>query len=178
MPVIIPPLIEGDAGSAVRVIVYEDLQCKDCAWLRRKLDAHLLPAFGNRAGFEYRDFPLPTHAWARRAAMASKHFQRGSAELAIGFRREVLGNLSMVTEETLPAWISAFAARHGQDTAEAGRALDDAALAAAVQSDYQSGIAMGIAKTPTVLVAEVRFVEYVPTEELMAAIRHRLEVCA
>ncbi|MCZ2148321.1 MAG: DsbA family protein [Bryobacterales bacterium] len=178
MPVIIPPLIEGDAGSAVRVVVYEDLQCGDCAWLRRKLDDRLLPAFGNRVGFEYRDFPLAKHAWARRASLASKHFQRRSAELAIGFRREVLGNLSMITGETLPAWISAFAARHGQDTEEAGRAQDDAALAWAVESDYQSGMAMGIARTPTVLVGEARFVESIDIEGLVAAIRHRVERCA
>lgn len=174
MPVIIPPLIEGDASSAVRVIVYEDLQCKDCAWLRRKLDDRLIPSFANRAGFEYRDFPLPKHAWARRASIASKHFQRTSAELAMGFRREVLGNLSMITEETLPAWISAFAARHGQDSVDAIRALEDAALAAAVESDYQSGVAMGIARTPTVLVGETRFVEWIAIEELIAAIGHCL----
>jgi protein-disulfide isomerase len=173
-----PPLVEGDASSAVRVIVYEDLQCKDCAWLRRKLDDRLIPAFGNRVGFEYRDFPLPKHAWARRASVASKHFQRTSAELAIGFRREVLGNLSMITEQLLPVWVSAFAARHAQDAAEAGRALEDAALDAAVESDYQSGVAMGISKTPTVLVGKTRFVEWIPLEELIAAIGRRLEVSA
>ncbi|MCC6344096.1 MAG: thioredoxin domain-containing protein [Bryobacterales bacterium] len=175
MSVIIPPLIEGDAGSAVRVVIYEDLQCKDCAWLRRKLDDRLIPAFADRVGFEYRDFPLPKHSWARRASVASKHFQRRSTELAIGFRREVLGNLSMITEETLPAWISSFAVRHGQDAEETGRAFEDSAPAAAVESDYQSGIARGIAKTPTVLVEEKRFIENIAIEELIAAIRHRLE---
>jgi len=31
-------LVEGNASSAARVIVYEDLQCPDCADFRKMLD--------------------------------------------------------------------------------------------------------------------------------------------
>ncbi len=45
-------LIEGNAGSSVRVVIYEDLQCPDCASFPRMLDEHLLPRFREKAAFE------------------------------------------------------------------------------------------------------------------------------
>ena len=61
-------LIEGAAKSPVRVLIYEDLQCPDCADFRQMMDTHLLPKYGATVTFEHRDFPLAKHAWARKAA--------------------------------------------------------------------------------------------------------------
>ena len=38
-------LIEGAAQSPVRVVIYEDLQCPDCADFRVMLDEKLLPRY-------------------------------------------------------------------------------------------------------------------------------------
>jgi len=62
------PLVEGFAESKVRVLIYEDLQCPDCAAFRRMMDDKILPRYGTRVAFVHRDFPLAKHAWARRAA--------------------------------------------------------------------------------------------------------------
>ena len=72
-------LIEGLAQSPVRVIVYEDLQCPDCADFRVMLDEKLLPRFASTVRFEHRDFPLAKHAWARKAAIAARFFDRSEA---------------------------------------------------------------------------------------------------
>ena len=37
------PIVEGRADSPVRVVIYEDLQCPDCAVFRRMMDEKLLP---------------------------------------------------------------------------------------------------------------------------------------
>ena len=37
------PVVEGLAESKVRVLIYEDLQCPDCAEFRRMMDDKLLP---------------------------------------------------------------------------------------------------------------------------------------
>ena len=39
------PLVEGNPASTVRVVVYEDLQCPDCAAFRKMMDADLLPKY-------------------------------------------------------------------------------------------------------------------------------------
>ena len=76
-------LVEGKAGSDVRVLIYEDLQCSDCAAFRKMLDENLLPRYAGSVAFEHRDFPLAKHAWARKAAVASRHFARTDRDLAI-----------------------------------------------------------------------------------------------
>ena len=63
-------LVEGNPSSTVRVQIWEDLQCPDCADFRVMLDQELLPKFRGTVAFEHRDFPLPKHAWARKAAPA------------------------------------------------------------------------------------------------------------
>jgi len=64
--------IEGIEHSPVRVLIFEDMQCPDCADFRRMLDERLLPNYATRVTFEHRDFPLAKHAWARKAAIAAR----------------------------------------------------------------------------------------------------------
>ena len=65
------PAVEGRADSTVRAVIYEDLQCPDCAAFERMLNEKLLPQYGGKVAFIHRDFPLAKHAWARRAAIAA-----------------------------------------------------------------------------------------------------------
>src|SRR5690349_15872189 len=81
------PLVEGNASSSVRVVIWEDLQCPDCAAFRQMMDKDLLPKFAGTVRFEHRDFPLAKHAWARPAAIAARFFETVSPELAIEFRK-------------------------------------------------------------------------------------------
>ncbi|MBI4905199.1 MAG: thioredoxin domain-containing protein [Acidobacteria bacterium] len=160
-------LVEGAAESPVRAIIYEDLQCGDCAYLRRKLDERLLPAYGGHVAFEHRDFPLPQHSWARAAAIAAKYFHSIDAALAVSFRREIFSDLAQVTVEAFPIWVRAFAKRHAQDPDAAQAALLNTKIAEAVEADYQSGLARDVKKTPTVFVGDTVFIEWVPLDELM-----------
>ena len=67
-----PDIVEGNPSSAVRVVIYEDLQGADCQNLRTMLDTKLLPRYGSRVAFIHRDFPLGKHDWARAAAVAAR----------------------------------------------------------------------------------------------------------
>lgn len=159
-------LVEGTPSSTVRVIVYEDLQCPDCAVFRTMLDQKILPKYGSKAAFEHRDFPLPKHKWARKSAIAARYFETVSAQTAIEWRRYSLGHIKEITAETFDEKLAAFAKAHGADPAKAVAALEDKALAALVEEDYQDGIARGIAHTPTVLVNGEPFVETFTYEEI------------
>jgi len=160
------PLIEGNPDSEVRVLVYEDLQCPDCAHFREMMDRQILPRFGRRAAFEHRDFPLAKHNWARKAAIASRFFGTVSPPLAIEWRRYALANLSWMTPDNFDDALSAFAREHGVDPAKARAALEDKSFADAVEGDYQGGIARGVARTPTVVVGDEPFIETFTFEEI------------
>ena len=161
-----PRLIEGNPESPVRVLIYEDLQCPDCANFRVMMDRQILPKYAGKAAFEHRDFPLPKHKWARKAAIAARYFETVKPELAVEWRRYALAHLGGITPENFSGKLSEWAGAHGADGAKALAALDDKALAAAVEEDYQEGVARGIAHTPTVLVDGEPFVETFSFEDI------------
>jgi protein-disulfide isomerase len=163
-------LVEGNPDSPVRVVIYEDLQCSDCATFRAMLDAQILPKFGSRAAFEHRDFPLPRHKWARRAAIASRYFAGIQPEFAVEWRRYALANLAEITAENFEGKLSAWARDHGLDASNAIAALGSKEFADAVQSDYEDGVARGIAHTPTVFVGDEPFIETFTFEEIAGSL--------
>jgi protein-disulfide isomerase len=163
-------LIEGAAQSAVRVVIYEDLQCPDCADFRVMLDEKLLPRYASTVRFEHRDFPLAKHAWARKAAIAARFFEESKLGLGLAYRKYSLTNLREITAANFNDRLSQFAKDHDVDPAKAVASLDDARLAALVEEDYQEGVARGIAHTPTVLVNGRPFVETFAVEDVAKAI--------
>jgi len=166
--------VEGNPGSAVRVIEYEDLQCGDCANYRKMLDEHLLPKFGDRAAFVHKDFPLPKHNWAARAAVAGRFFASKDAAIALAFRRYCLFNRYEITSDNFGERLAAFAEQHDLDPREAVASLGDKGLQQLVNRDFQEGVARGVSKTPTVFVAGKPFIEVFAVEEISAAIEKAL----
>jgi protein-disulfide isomerase len=163
-------LVEGTPKSSVRVVIYEDLQCPDCADFRRMLDEKLLPAYSGKVAFEHRDFPLAKHAWARKAAIAARFFQEVNSATAIAYRRETMASLRQINVDNFNGMLSAFAKSHSLDPAKAFAALEDPRLAALVEADFQEGIARGIARTPTALVNGHPFIESFSVEEISKTI--------
>ena len=154
----------------MRVIIFEDLQCGDCATLRQMMDDKILPKFGQAVAFEHRDFPFPKHTWARPAAIAARYFHAVRPELGLIWRRFALDNRAELTPESFKDRLAEFAKRHGADSREAIAALEDARLQAAVEADYQDGIARGVVRTPTVFVNGRSFIETFTFAELSAGI--------
>ncbi len=163
-------LVEGRKDSAVRVIIYEDLQCSDCAAFRVMLDQKLLPKYGAKVAFIHRDFPLAKHAWARPAAIASRYIQGVSEEKASQFRRETMAAMGTITADTFQDWLKTFCTKNGLSAEKAVAALTDQTLAALVQKDFEEGVARGIARTPTALVNGEPFIETFTVEQISAGI--------
>src|ERR1700744_3833620 len=65
-------IIQGNPNSTVKVQIYEDLQCGDCARFLQMMEEKILPRYGTRVAFIHRDFPLAKHDWARTAAIAGR----------------------------------------------------------------------------------------------------------
>ena len=155
-------------------MIYEDLQCPDCADFRKVLDEKLLPKYRGKVAFEHRDFPLAKHAWARKAAIAARFVAATKPDLAVGFRQYLMGHQDEINAGNFNSVLERYAKEHGIEPAKAIAALDDKQLAAAVQQDFEEGIARGIAHTPTVLVNGAPFVEHFTYEEVAKAIDSEL----
>lgn len=163
-------LVEGNPESSVRVLIFEDLQCPDCAAFRSLLDEKLLPKYGGKVAFEHRDFPLAKHAWARKAAIAARFFEETSPDLGLKYRRETMGSIKLTTPENFNDRLAAFARAGGVEPAKAVAALEDEHFAGLVEKDFQDGVARGVAHTPTAFVNGVPFVETITFEEISKAI--------
>jgi protein-disulfide isomerase len=164
------PIVEGAPESKVRVLIYEDLQCPDCAVFRRMMDDELLPRYGARAAFVHRDFPLAKHAWARKAAVAARHFSEQKPELGVAYRRYAMAGIQTTTVANFNDRLAQFARDHGLDPAPALAALTDARLTALVERDFQDGVARGVVHTPTVFVNGKAFVEHFSLEDIAGAL--------
>jgi len=170
------PVVEGLAESKVRVLIYEDLQCPDCAEFRRMMDDKLLPRYANRVAFVHRDFPLAKHAWARQAAIAARYFGERKPELGLAFRRQIMASIEQTTTENFKERIAEFARANGLNPASALAALDDSHLLYLVDRDFQDGVARGVVHTPTVFVNGQAFVEHVSFDEISEALDNALNV--
>ena len=168
------PIVEGRADSAVRAVIYEDLQCPDCADFRRMLDDKLLPRYAGKVAFVHRDFPLAKHAWARRAAIAARFFADRKPELALEYRRYAMANQGATNDANFNTRLAEFAKAHDIDPDAAIAALSNGRYAELVEQDYQDGVSRGVVHTPTVFVNGKPFVETFSFEEISKGIDEAL----
>jgi protein-disulfide isomerase len=168
------PMVEGRTDSLVRAVIYEDLQCPDCAAFRRMMDEKLLPEYGGRVAFVHRDFPLAKHAWARRAAIAARFFTERKPELGLEYRRYTMAGQEVTSEANFNARLAAFATAHDIEPEAAIAALSNARYAEMVEQDYQDGVSRGVVHTPTVFVNGKPFIETFTFEEISKGIDQAL----
>ncbi|MGC9945246.1 MAG: thioredoxin domain-containing protein [Bryobacteraceae bacterium] len=166
--------VEGLADSPVRAVIYEDLQCPDCADFRRMLDDKLLPRYAGKVAFVHRDFPLAKHAWARRAAIAARFFADRKPELALEYRRYAMANQGATNDANFNTRLAEFAKAHDIDPDAAIAALSNGRYAELVEQDYQDGVSRGVVHTPTVFVNGKPFVETFSFEEISKGIDEAL----
>src|SRR5262245_48516685 len=134
-------------GAKVAIVVFEDLQCPDCAraypvvW--ETANAHKIPVV-------LHDFPLPRHNWSFDAAIWARYFDTKSEKLGNDFRGYVYRNQVQITPENLRQFVAKFAA---DNQVTLPFSVDpEGKLKALVQADYKLGQKIGIEHTPTIFV--------------------------
>jgi protein-disulfide isomerase len=158
-------------GASVAIVVFEDLQCPDCARAAPLVE---------EAGRTYKipvvrhDFPLPQHNWSRDAAIMARWFDTKSVKIGNEFRDQVFANQQSITSpEQFKAFAEKFAAEKKMSIPFA---IDpQGKLAAAVEADKALGTRIGIQHTPTIYVvsnsqAGTPFVEVVDRTQLYSLI--------
>lgn len=165
-----PGVVEGNPASPVRVVIYEDLQCGECASFRVMMDEKILPKYGSRVAFIHRDFPLAKHDWARPAAIAARWVYQQDPALGIVFRRELMAEQDSITAQNLKAWLLEFAARNKLDQKGILDSLTDPRLTALIDQDVQGGEARGVTQTPSVYVGGQPFIVTIVYDDLARAL--------
>jgi protein-disulfide isomerase len=134
-------------GSKVAIIVFEDLECPDCARAAPLLhDA----AKQYNIPLVQRDFPLPMHPWSFDAAVNARFFDTKSAKLGDEYRSYIFQNQLQINKQNLRGMTERFA---DQQKVALPFVIDpNGDLAAKVKADYQLGQRIPLDHTPTIYV--------------------------
>jgi protein-disulfide isomerase len=135
------------AGVDLAIVVFEDLQCPDCA----RAHPELLEA-SSKLGVPLliHDFPIKRHVWAFPAAVLARYFAAQSPALGAGFRDFVFHEQRGITADNLRQFGERFAQERG---VELPADVDpDGRYAAGVQADYDLGEKIGLEYVPLIFV--------------------------
>jgi protein-disulfide isomerase len=153
-------------GSKVAIVVFEDLQCPDCAraypvvWEAAR--AHKIPVV-------LHDFPLPKHNWSFDAAVWARYFDTKSQKLGDDFRGYIYANQVQIFPGNLQQFVQKFA---DDNKVPVPFAPDpEGKLKEKVKADYALGQRIGLEHTPTIFVigqgsVSSPFVEVVDRDQL------------
>ncbi|HEX8119183.1 MAG TPA: thioredoxin domain-containing protein, partial [Pyrinomonadaceae bacterium] len=152
---------KGNPAASVTVVEFTDYQCPSCAAAQPSLQ-RIMTEYGDRVRLVVRDYPLPQHADAQRAAEAAE------AAREQGKYWEYVMLLYQNQSALQVDRLKEYASRVGLDRTKFDAALDSGRFADAVRRDLRDGERAGVNGTPTVFVNGVR-VERATYEQLKAA---------
>jgi len=162
-------------GAKAAIIVFEDLECPDCARAAPLL--HDAAKQYNIPLVQY-DFPLPQHPWSFEAAVNARYFDTKSAKLGDEYRLYIFRNQAYITKQSLRGYTEKFAE---QNRVTLPFVVDpNGELAAKVKADYQLGQRLPVDHTPTIYVVSntargTPFVEVVDRSQLYQLIEQVLK---
>ncbi|MDQ5845338.1 MAG: thioredoxin domain-containing protein [Acidobacteriota bacterium] len=135
----------GDTNAPVTLVEFTDFQCPSCAAMHPVIE-EALKSYGNKVRLVVRDFPLPMHANARKAAEAANaaHFQGKFFEYAaLLFKHQNALDVASLKK---------YATELGLNRTIFDVALDSGKYAAEVRHDINDGEVYGVDSTPTIFV--------------------------
>lgn len=164
------PALRPPKGAQVAIVVFEDLECPDCARA-----APLLEEAAKTYGIPVvrHDYPLQIHPWAYQAAILARYFDTHAKKLGNEFRDTVFQSQREITQDNLRAFAEKFASEHKIDLPFV---IDpQGKLAALVEADRNLGNSLRLDHTPTIYVVSAKntskpFVEVVDRSQLFQLI--------
>jgi protein-disulfide isomerase len=133
--------VEGPANAPAQLIEFADFQCPYCQKVNPEINK-LLQEFNGKLSFVYKDFPLPMHANAEKAAEAA----RCAGEQGKFWDYH---NLLFTDKKLQPDDLKLEAGVLKLDTVKFDDCLDSGKEAASVNQDRTEGLNLGLSGTPS-----------------------------
>ncbi|MGW0114726.1 MULTISPECIES: DsbA family protein [unclassified Nocardia] len=136
------------AGARVTLVEFLDFECEACGAMYPAME-RLRAEYGDRVSFVVRYFPIPAHVNSGRAARAAEaaarqgRFERMYQRL---FETQADWGEKRVAQDAV---FRNLAAEIGLDMAAFDSAYTDPATAARVRADFDEGLTLGVAGTPS-----------------------------
>lgn len=140
----------GSADAKAVMVEFSDFQCPACRQMEDRL-RESLRKFPNDFAIVYRHFPLPSHKYARPAALASE------CAAAQGRFREMHNALFDMRDSigTVP-WTRYASAAGVTDTVRFSKCLADSSAMPNIERDVAAATELKVSATPTMMINGVR----------------------
>lgn len=165
-----PSILKPPKGSALAIVVFEDMQCPQC---RRVAPLVEEASKTYKIPLVRYDFPLPMHNWSYDAAVMARYFDKESRGLGDAFRDYIFQHQLEIFPSNLRSFADKFAAEH--KTALPFVVDPKGELSALVNADRDLGKRVGIEHTPTVYIVSSKpagrpYLEVTDTSQLFQSI--------
>jgi protein-disulfide isomerase len=159
--------VKGPANAPITIVEYSDFQCPYCARVNPTLD-QVRKTYGDKVKIVFKDFPLPNHTEAPKAAEAAHC--AGEQGKYWELHDRMFANQQALQ---LPA-LKQHATAVGLDMNAFNQCLDSGKHASRVAENMKSGEALGVGSTPTLYVNGRPVVGAQPFEYFKAVIDEEL----
>jgi len=133
--------VRGPKNAPVMLVEFADYQCPYCQKIHADLD-RLQKEFGDRLAIAFKDFPLPMHPYAEKAAEAARC--AGKQGKFWEYHDALFTEKKLETDQ-----LKEQAKTLNLDTAAFNQCLDSGETAAAVKLDAEEGHRLGLTGTPS-----------------------------
>ena len=157
----------GPADAAVVIVEFSDFQCPYCRRATQTL-SELLERYDGKIRFVYKDYPLPRHTEAFKAAEAANCAHEQGRFWA--FHDLLFARQDALDIESLKT----YADELGLDANRFDQCLDEGRYRTQVQEDLQIGRRYGVSSTPTMFINGRAVMGAVPLATLDAIIQEEL----
>jgi protein-disulfide isomerase len=137
--------VKGPASAPITIVEFSDYQCPFCARVNPTLD-QVRQTYGDKVKIVFKDFPLPNHPQAPKAAEA------GHCAGEQGKYWELHDRMFANQQALQPAQLKEYATAVGLDMNAFNQCLDSGKHAGRVVENMKSGEALGVGSTPTLYV--------------------------
>ena len=134
----------GSSNAAVTLVEFADYECPYCQKVAKDLKK-LKDDFGDKIALTYKDYPLPMHSRAEKAAEAARCANKQNRFWE--FHDEIFHSKELDVDQ-----LKAQARALNLDAASFDKCLDSGETAAAVEKDKKEGNRLGITGTPAFFV--------------------------
>jgi protein-disulfide isomerase len=160
--------VRGEDTATTTITIFSDFECPYCRQLERLLQTEILPKHGRDVKVVFRQFPLPNHIWAKRAAVRSACLYLEDQSLFWPLHDRLFQQQPAINPSNLD---KAF---DDAVSAEAGSALfrkvcQTEAAERIVNEDVSLGARLGVTVTPTMFINDMK-IEGVPSASQIEAL--------
>lgn len=148
----------GPPDAPVTMIEFGDFECPFCAHALGSIETALHTTYKGRVRLIFKHFPLGSHPWARKAALAAECVRAQNPEAFWDFARDLYRDQNSINGTNLEQHVAAFAAKAKLDQPALKACMSSRPAELLVQQDIDDGRAVRVASTPTILIDGIALV--------------------